>query len=107
MLIPSRFSLLGYTIEVQTVPADQWQHEDCSGFYVPEKCLIVLREYERPEVQAHTLFHEIVHAIFLALNRDDLSADERLVDTFAGLLHQVITSAEYDAPIRRKKAKHA
>jgi hypothetical protein len=51
----------------------------------------------KPEdIKAVTYFHELVHAIFESLGKDDLCSDEGLVDSFAGLLWQSIKTSKFD-----------
>lgn len=102
MRLPSAIHLMGYTLKVEVIDEDDWQHEDAAGFYDPDKLLIAIRETRKPEVAFHVLLHEVTHAILMALNHDELSKDERFVDTFSGLLAQALGTAEYDAPIGRK-----
>lgn len=105
MRIPSRIHLMGYTITVSLISEDAWQHGDCVGFYDPTRLGIALRSQTAPHALVHTFFHEVTHAILQAMNREDLSRDEAFVDVFGGLLAQIVTTAEYDAPIRRKRSK--
>ena len=51
---------------------------------------------QRPQTQIESTFlHELVHYVFFMLNKDDLRADEELVDGVARLLHQAFMTAEY------------
>ena len=43
----------------------------------------------------HVFFHELLHAIFYKLGRNQLKDDEELVEQMAGLLHQAFKTAEY------------
>ena len=42
-----------------------------------------------------TYLHEVIHLIFNKLNEFDLGKNEKLVDTMAASLHQILTTAEY------------
>jgi len=56
----------------------------------------------RPEdTLAITYYHELVHAIFEALGKDELCNDEGLVDSFAGLLWQSIKTAKFNTKERK------
>lgn len=96
---------MGYRLRVVVMDEDEWQHEDAAGFYDPDRQLIAIRETRNSDVALHVFLHEVTHAILMALNHDELSRDEKFVDTFSGLLAQVLGTAEYDAPIRRKRRK--
>jgi hypothetical protein len=44
----------------------------------------------------HTYYHEVVHVLLGSLGRQELDADEAFVDALAGLLYQVIKTAEFE-----------
>ncbi len=46
------------------------------------------------EEKESTYYHEVTHAIFEAIGREDLSNNEHLVDQFSRALHQVIKTQE-------------
>ena len=48
------------------------------------------------EVRNETLCHEILHAIFLHIGRDDLSNDVQLVQCLANAINQTFKVTEYD-----------
>jgi len=43
-----------------------------------------------------SFFHELVHAVLEAAELEDISKQENIVDLVGGLLHQALTTAEYD-----------
>ena len=55
-------------------------------------CVAYHRDAESIE---QTFFHEYVHKMFDFAGREDLSSDEKLVDTCGHLLHQMLATAEY------------
>ena len=47
------------------------------------------------EAMEQAFFHEYVHKMFDFAGREDLSADERLVDICGHLIHEMLATAEY------------
>lgn len=45
-----------------------------------------------------TFYHELVHAILFEVD-ESLYTNETFINAFSGLLHQALSTAEYDAPI--------
>ena len=98
-LIPEQFNILGHQINVY------WSDEsvglgDNIGMSDYQLCHILLQESseQRPMTQTcleHTYFHEVVHFILGSMNEDKLNQNEKFVDTFAGLLHQVMITSVY------------
>jgi hypothetical protein len=106
MKIPSRFKLFGQTI---TVVVGNHQFIDQEGTYGEahyRKDTIYLRPPSEvvpvtKEMQEHSFLHELTH--FLLYNAEDarnnkvlLHSDEGFVDLFSHLLHQALTTMEYD-----------
>jgi hypothetical protein len=100
MQIPKRFKLLGHTVEVG---------EELSRYY--EKGSYGACSYEGhwiklvPPSEHHpitrtsleqTFLHELVHMILYNTEQAALSDNEHFVDLFAGLLHQALTTMEYE-----------
>jgi len=72
---------------------------DCVGMCNVSLCEIVIRDMfdgkKIPEdSKEQTLYHEVVHAIFQEIGRDDLYKDETLVQSFSLLLHQFAKTAK-------------
>lgn len=105
MNIPRKVQLMGHTVAVSVVTPKEWKHKGCVGYFDPANSLIAIKR-ARPSQMAHVFFHELTHAI-LALMSHDLYEDETFVDSFGGLLAQALSSAKYDAPIRRKRKGNA
>lgn len=91
---------MGHTIKVQLVSLRDWMAlaeeyddmEDCCGFWVPDKNLIVLLKQPKSKL-LHTYTHELTHAILFFMN-SPLWRNEKHVDQFAGLLAQALETAE-------------
>ena len=100
--IPKKFKLLGQTYTVE------YNNEKCDGanaygLAVFDTNTIYLTDAldKKPiadDIQAHTFFHELTHHILHAMGREKLCRDEKFVDLFGGMLHQVAITMEYDTP---------
>jgi len=100
MKIPKRFNLFAQTT---TIEYDEQLHfrENCSGEarYRTNRILLQPSTDQHPRIQSQieqTFCHELVHHILHAQNKHALRDDEEFVDTFAALLHQALTTMEYD-----------
>ena len=104
MRIPDRFKIFGQTITVEW-DKQLTNEEDSVGLAVYRRNAIMLQ----PSTEGKPLsddqieqayLHEVLHFAFKRLDYKvgdvKLSGDERLVDLLANVLHQVLTSAEYD-----------
>ena len=98
--IPKNFMLHG---QKWTVSFDDGlaQREDSVGLCLMRENRILLqsdtKDYRRPKSQIEqTFFHELLHAAFDQLGEKGLRDNEALVDTLASLVHQAITTAEYE-----------
>lgn len=108
MKIPKRFKLLGRTIEVKEDP--ELLHErNWTGSANYTKGLINLQPINAtypatPEKRGQIFCHEFVHHIAYhagaAINHElskQLHDNEEFVDLFGSLLHQALTTMEYEA----------
>ena len=92
--IPQTFELGGYTYRVT-------QKEGLSKGGAHGQTLYDLGEIWmdaslRPEdLKAITFYHELFHALFNTLGREDLKNDENLVDSMGNLMWQFHKSAQY------------
>ncbi len=100
MDIPKRFKLLGHTIEVCEDPSLAYGgnvHGRCS---FEEKWIkLVPVNPSHPVSQSsveHTFLHELVHMVIYHTEQSKLGENEDFVDLVAGLLHQALTSMEYE-----------
>ena len=91
--VPKRFRLMGRTITVQRISKAKWQHADAVAYFDPERMLVCLCSGYPPDVLEQAFWHEATHAILYVMNHD-LYTNEQFVDTFAGLVHQIIRSSE-------------
>ena len=101
MQIPKRFQLLGRTFTVEQQD-DFYDHERCFGESRNYEGVIVLQTAKHkkitfdPTMVETTFYHEMVHTILWAMNEHTLNENEQFVDVFAGLLHQILSTAEYE-----------
>ncbi len=104
MKIPKQFNLYGQVITVEFDPALH-HNEDVHGWakYRLNKIVLQPSTPQTPiskELLEHNFVHELVHHILYAASEDSfdppLHRRECLVDRIAGLLHQAMTTAEYD-----------
>ena len=92
--IPKSFQMLGHTIKVRVIPQSKWRVKDAVGVFYPDKYRIDVMAVQ-PESHRQQIFcHEYAHALLILAGRDDLSADEKLVDQLGHLLQQSLTTFE-------------
>ena len=96
--IPVCFEICGITHRV--IFEDHDQVENKSGSYDPVTATITLYRYSRgrkltEEVIYNTFLHEIMHAVFIAIEEYDLSDNEQLVQNTANILNSIISTAKY------------
>jgi hypothetical protein len=92
--IPKSFKLLGHTIKVRVIPQSKWRHKGCVGIYEPDKYRISVLAVQPESHRQQVFCHEWAHALLILAGRDDLSADEKLVDQLGHLLQQSLTTFE-------------
>lgn len=100
MKIPKAFWLFGHKIEVSYVD-DLTVRQNAIGEARYQENKIYLQNntptYPQDKSQIEqTFYHELIHMIFKYSEREKLSKDEELVNIVASLLHQALTTAEYD-----------
>lgn len=98
MKIPDKFMLMGREIKV-VWSDDLIGREDASGRASWRRGTLEIQKpgksHEADESYSEQVFcHELVHLILWAMSEDDLSENERFVDTFGGLLHQAMVTDE-------------
>ena len=91
--IPTSFKLMGHTITVQVISKSEWEYDDELGFWDPEKNEILLLR-QRRTLLMHCFMHEVMHAVLDMMSHKQ-ARDEAFVDQVAGLLSQVMETAEY------------
>jgi len=100
MQIPKRFKLLGHEINVTESPADYYnlgRYGSCS--FEGKVISMVPKSDSFPITQSsyeHTFMHELVHMCLYHTEQSELNKNENFVDAFAGLLHQALTTMEYE-----------
>lgn len=99
MKIPKSFSILGH--EVKILFSDtRMKDKNALGYLEPSMLRIHLAKTEDGEklptsIIEHTYLHEVVHKILQEMGELELYRNEKFVDLFAGLLHQVLTTSKY------------
>jgi len=96
MKIPKEFKLMGETIKVRFV-SDLNYKDDFEGVSKYRDSEILIQEstntWPRTQEQIEqTFLHELTHYILEKLNERELRDNEKFVNTFAGLLHQALTT---------------
>jgi hypothetical protein len=94
---------MGHKVTIEVIPPIKWKVKGCCGLFDPRDMTIKIRKGTVTTME-HTLCHEMTHAILYCMN-NDLYDDEVFVDTFAGLAHQALTSAEYIEPRKSRTRK--
>lgn len=105
--IPNRFKLLGQTIEVKYNPKLLTENDFQGAASYRRNEIEIMPDSEanprRQDQIEHTFCHELMHHIlfyagctYRGNNPDNMHQDERFVDTVAGLLHQALTTQEFD-----------
>lgn len=89
MNIPKKFQLMGRTI---TVALDTGVMKDWNGFALTDKDIIILSDGLHREKMEHVFLHEVTHTVLAIMNQSELCEDEAFVNTFSGLLHQILTT---------------
>lgn len=100
MKIPKRFKLLGHTVEVKGEPEGYFEkHRFGAANYEGKWIKITTAGPSHPVTQSsieHTFMHELVHMCLYHTEQSQLNDNEGFVDALAGLLHQALTTMEYD-----------
>lgn len=98
--IPKAFKLFGQTIAVEWVHRLTEEQDAVGEARFRKNCIVLQQnneEISRPQTQIEATFcHELVHWIFFMMDEDDLRKNEKLVDNFGRLLHQALTTMEYE-----------
>lgn len=100
MEIPKRFKLMGQVITVHDAPRMDFD-ENASGMAHYRTMRIRLQTHcmEHPLLDSDRekiFLHEVIHHILNVMEEDKLNNNEKFVNMFAGFLHQVLTTMEYD-----------
>lgn len=96
-LIPDRFQIYGRTIEVE-LRDELVESNNHLGLAQYDKNRILLRKGMLEGQEDHVFLHELVHVILCAMDHE-LYDNEPFVETFSGLLHQALSTAERDGDV--------
>lgn len=106
MKIPSRFKLLGQTITITKRETDFADANDRCAFasYRMNEIQInpFMQLHKNKEQQEQSFLHELMHFIIYysgvayKAKTDYMHQDEEFIDLSANLLHQALTTMEYD-----------
>lgn len=100
MQIPKRFKLLGHTIEVKEEPEGMFEKNryGCAN-YEGKWIKLVPKGPQHPVTQSsleHTFMHELVHMCIYHTEQGQLNDNEGFIDALSGLLHQALTTQEFE-----------
>lgn len=96
-VIPKSLHVGGQEIEVRLV--ERCKNNELGTCCVAQGFIEIARMYNRealvaPSVQFNTFLHELTHAILDTMGENELSANERFVNTFSSFLAEAITSSK-------------
>ena len=105
--IPTSIELMGFRISVLIIPERDWRDDKTAGHWDTTECRMLIRGDRPAQFQQQVFCHELVHAILEKMGEEELCGNEKFVDVFGSLLHQVWASATYDRAdtSAKKKAK--
>lgn len=93
--IPTQFDLAGQTFKVTL--KEGFQKAGLNGQTHYDEGEVFIDSNLKPEdLKAITFYHELFHAMFNTLGKDDLKNDEGLVDSLGNLMWQFHKSARYE-----------
>ena len=101
--IPESFELFGRTYKV-IFDDEKCRRAEAYGLADYTKGVIYLQKINAygdenvnldPDLIYQTFIHEKIHLMLECLNKDDLSNDEELIDSLAGLFHQAEKTAKF------------
>lgn len=95
MRIPRTFKLFGETIKVVFKSNLKYKELDLNGFCDPDNNKIYLRTNLEKQYLEATFYHELTHMLFLKIDENKLSANEKLISCFSGLLNQFLKTRKY------------
>lgn len=100
MRIPQRFKLMGHTITVEYDPMLDGRNGALGEARYTTNSIALQPNtdtFNRPQsTQEHVFLHELTHHILNEMNEHELRGNEKFVDVFSGLLHQALTTMEYE-----------
>lgn len=96
--IPKTFNILGHIVTVKlvdVVPFEDPKHEGSWGCWIAKENTIYVKKQKNKEIEIHTFLHELVHCILAYMNESKLNDNEKFVDLFGGMLHQILKTSKY------------
>lgn len=111
MIIPKSFKLQAHTIKVKVDRKRlSEEHKSYLGLAIYGTNEIVLTDHLHGNdldqtVINHAFVHEMIHHILNCMNENKLNSNEKFVDTFAGLLHQALSTMTYETSGKSSKSK--
>ena len=101
MKIPTSFKLMGQTIRVQFETRIKGDKAEVLGRAEYDTNFIRLQRTAAgkllPQEKIEQVFiHELTHHVLSLMGEDKLSSNEKFVDSFSALLHQALTTMEYE-----------
>lgn len=89
--LPKQFKLLNHTVKI-VVKKGLMEEHTCYGMWDATQLVIYIDPDVPQSVLAHTLWHEMMHAILDLTGHTKLSKNERFVDSMGGALAQVVAT---------------
>lgn len=100
MEIPKRFKLLGHTIEVTSENGRFYEKGSYGACSYESKWIKLVQPSEHHPITdgslEQTFLHELVHMCLYHTEQSQLNENEGFVDLMAALLHQALTTMEYE-----------
>lgn len=100
MNIPDKFKLHGQTIKVILTNKLVHNSDVVGEARYRDNTILIQDNGEQVNMiiskMEQVFFHELVHYILNAMGEDKINNNDKFVDLFASLLHQAITTFEYD-----------
>ena len=101
MRIPKSFQLQGHTIQVVFDNEDCEKRKFCryadlNGNKIVLATKVFEDKFPKTKIE-QTFIHEVIHHILEALGENKLNDNEKFVDGFAGHLHQILSTFNYES----------
>ncbi len=88
----SKVTILGIPYQIEEVDRIENQSDTVLGMILYAEQKIKIRASLPKELKEQTLIHEIIHGILENLGEHDLNNNERLVQSLAATVYQIIQS---------------
>lgn len=93
--IPTQFDLAGQTFKV-FLKEDMEKQGALGMCYYKDQEIWIEKNLKPTDQIPITFYHELFHALFHTLGKEELKSDEGLVDALGNLLWQYHKTAKYD-----------